>query len=121
MPCGNLSSHLKFSAQSICIICFPLSRKFAPRPSGSKMELRVDNIALLVNSFSLMTILNPTVSASTFHKTPNACSSSSLQRRSLSLPSFFLKVLGIECRTSLLLLTNLSNSILLHCTLILHS
>ena len=69
------------------------------------MELRVDNIPLLVNGFSLIVILNPRVSTSTLHKIPNICSSGSLQPKSLSLTPFF-QVSGIECRTSLLLLTN---------------
>ena len=106
MFCGTWSSHLQFLSQCVCIICFPLSRKDALRPSGSWMKLRVDNIPLLVNGFSLMTILNPRVSASTFYKIPNACSSGTLQPRSLSLTPFVLKVSGIECRTFLLLLTN---------------
>ena len=80
------------------------------------MELRVDNIPFLVNDFSLLTILNPRVSGSTFHKIPYACSSGSLQPRSLSLPPFFLKVSGLCCYWQIL-----SNWILLNCKLILHS
>ena len=70
------------------------------------MELRVDNIPLLVNGFSLMAILNPGVSASTFYKIPNACSSGSLQPRSLSLTPFLLKVSSINYSTFLILLMN---------------
>ena len=40
------------------------------------------------------------------HHQPNACSSDTLQPRSLSLTPFLLKVSGIEYRTFLLLLTN---------------
>ena len=43
------------------------------------MQLRGDKILLLVNGFSLMAILNPRVSGSTFHKIPNACSLGNLQ------------------------------------------
>ena len=70
------------------------------------MELKVDNIPLLVNGFSLMAVLNRRVSASTFHKIPDACSSGSLQPRPLPLTPFLLKVSGTGCRTYLLLLTN---------------
>ena len=72
-----------------------------------------------------MAVLNARVSASTLHKIPKvtqdtqACSSGSLQPRSLT--PFLLMVPGIKCRTALLLLMNLSNWILLHCTVILHS
>ena len=106
MSCDTWPSHLNFCAQIVGIICFPLGRKGAPRQSGSWMKLRVDNIPLLFNGFSLMAILNPRVSASTFHKIPNACSSGSLQPRSLSLTPFLLKISGIECRSFLLLLTS---------------
>ena len=64
------------------------------------------SIPLLVHGHSLMAILNPRVSACTFHSMPNPCSSGSLQPRSLSLTSFFLKVAGIECNTSLVLVMN---------------
>ena len=70
------------------------------------MELRVDNIPLLVNGFSLIAILNFIVSASALYKIPNTCSSGSVQPRTLSLTPFLLKVSGIECRTFLLILTN---------------
>ena len=70
-----------FSRDRSCWITFAMKMQGAANPSGLYTDAIVESIPLLVAGLSLITILKPNVSDSTFHWTPRARSISSLSKQ----------------------------------------
>ena len=96
----------KFWLQRFCRILLPSSTNGAAKPSGSQMELIIDNIVLLVKDVLSNFILKEKVSSATFQHIPNASSVERSPDKSLSFVPCHLCCSGIDCNNSLLFETN---------------